>query len=174
MGAIKVLVRTEGSSVAQLEKDLLPSLLLSHFSCVHSDHRVTCGHMVFSRQEYWSGLPYPQWGDLPNPEIQPMYHVSCIDRWVLYHWGHLGSPLTSLFCSVQLCSVTPSCPTLCDPMDCNLPGFPVHHQLPELAHVHPVGDAIQLSHLLSSPSPLAFNLSQDQVLFQWVRPWCLY
>ena len=115
MGAIKVLVRTEGSSVAQLEKDLLPSLLLSHFSCVHSDHRVTCGHMVFSRQEYWSGLPYPQWGDLPNPEIQPMYHVSCIDRWVLYHWGHLGSPLKSLFCSVQLCSVTPSCPTLCDP-----------------------------------------------------------
>ena len=56
-----------------------------------------------------------------------------------------------------------------DPMDCSTPGFPVHHQLPELAqtHVHRVGDAIQPSHPLSSPSP-AFNLSQHQGLFQRV------
>ena len=49
-------------------------------------------------------------------------------------------------------SVSQSCPTFCDPMDCSTPGFPVHHQLPELAqtHVHRVGDAIQPSHLLSS------------------------
>ena len=55
-----------------------------------------------------------------------------------------------------------SCPTLCDPMDCSTPGLPVHHQLPELAqtHVHRVGDAIQPSHPLSSPSPPAFSLSQ--------------
>ena len=55
-------------------------------------------------------------------------------------------------------------------MDCSTPGFPVHHQLPELAqtHVHRVGDAIQLSRPLSSPSPPAFNLSQHQGLFQWV------
>ena len=55
-------------------------------------------------------------------------------------------------------------------MDCSMPGFPVHHQLPELAqtHVHQVSDAIQPSHPLSSPSPPAFNLSQDQGLFQWV------
>ena len=68
-----------------------------------------------------------------------------------------------------LCSVPQSCPTLCDPMDCSMPGFSVHHQLPEIAqtHVHWVGDAIQ-SHPLSSPSPLAFNLSQHQGLFQWV------
>ena len=67
-------------------------------------------------------------------------------------------------------SVTQSYLTLCDPIDCNTPGFPVHHQLPELAetHVHWVGDAIQPSHLLSSPSPPAFNLSQHQHLFQWV------
>ena len=53
-------------------------------------------------------------------------------------------------------------------MDCSTPGFPVHHQLPELtqAHVHRVSDAIQPSHPLSSPSPLAFNLSQYQGLFQ--------
>jgi len=55
-------------------------------------------------------------------------------------------------------------------MDCSMPGFPVHHQLLELAqtHVHRVGDAIQPSYSLSSPSPPTFNLSQHQGLFQWV------
>ena len=58
----------------------------------------------------------------------------------------------------------------CDPMDCSVPGLPVHHQLPEHArtHVHQVGDIIQPSHPLSSPSPPVFNLSQHQGLFQWV------
>ena len=67
-------------------------------------------------------------------------------------------------------SVTQSCLTLCDPMDCITPRFPVYHQLSELAqmHVHRVGDAIQPSHPLSAPSPSAFNLSQHQGLFQWV------
>ena len=67
-------------------------------------------------------------------------------------------------------SVTQSCPTLCDPMDCGTPGFPVHHQVPELTqtHVHWVSDAIPLSHPLSSPSPPLFNLFQHQGLFQWV------
>ena len=66
-------------------------------------------------------------------------------------------------------SVTQLCPTLCNPMDCSTPGLSVHHQLLEFtqAHVHWVGDAIQLSHPLSSPSP-AFNLSQHQGLFKWV------
>ena len=59
---------------------------------------------------------------------------------------------------------------LCDPMDCSTPGLPVHHQLLELAqtHVHRVGDAIQPSHPLLSPSPPALNLSQHQGLFKWV------
>ena len=67
-------------------------------------------------------------------------------------------------------SVTQSCPTLCDPMDCSTPDLPVHHQLLEFTqtHVHWVGDAIQLSHPLSSPSPPTFNLSQLQCLFKWV------
>ena len=58
-----------------------------------------------------------------------------------------------LFSSVQFSSVTQSCPTLCDPMNCSTPGLPVHHQLPEFTqtHVHRVGDAIQPSHPLSSP-----------------------
>ena len=63
------------------------------------------------------------------------------------------------------------CPTLCKPMDCSTLGFPVHHQLLELAqmHIHWVGDAIQPSHTLSSPSPPAFSLSQHQGLFKWVN-----
>ena len=65
-------------------------------------------------------------------------------------------------CSVQFSSVAQSCPTLCDPMNCSMPGLPVHHQLPECIqiHVHCVGDAMQPSHPLSSPSPPALNLSQ--------------
>ena len=66
---------------------------------------------------------------------------------------------------------TQSYPTLCDPMDCNTAGFPVHHQFLEFAqtYVHQVGDAIQPSHPLSTPSPPAFTLSQHQGLFQWVN-----
>ena len=65
----------------------------------------------------------------------------------------------SVFKEVQSSPVAQLCPTLCDPMDCSTPGLPVHHQLPEFtqAHVHRVADAIQPSHPLSSPSPLAFN-----------------
>ena len=74
------------------------------------------------------------------------------------------------FSSVQFNSVTQSCPTLCDPMNCSTPGLPVHHQLPEFTqtHVHWVGDAMQPSHPLSSHSPPALNLSQHQGLFRWV------
>ena len=69
---------------------------------------------------------------------------------------------------LQFGSVTQSCPTLCDPMNRNMPGLPVHHQLPEFTqtHVHRVSDAIQPSHPLSSPSPPAPNPSQHQSLFQ--------
>ena len=59
---------------------------------------------------------------------------------------------------------------LCDPTDCSMPGFPLLHYLPEFAQIYLlwVGDAIQPSHPLSSPSPSAFNLSQPQGLFQSV------
>ena len=67
-------------------------------------------------------------------------------------------------------SVAQSCPTLCDPMNCSMPGLLVHHQLLEFTqtHVHWAGDAIQPSHPLSSPSPPAPNPSQHQGLFKWV------
>ena len=72
--------------------------------------------------------------------------------------------------AVQFSSVAQSCLTLCDSMDCITPGLPVHHELlePVQTHVHQVGDAIQPSHPLSSPSPSAFNLAQHQGLFQGV------
>ena len=82
-----------------------------------------------------------------------------------------------LFCC---CSVTQSCPTLCDPMDCSRPGFPVLHHLLELAqaHVHWISNAIQPSHPLSSPSPPAFCLSSIRVFSNelalpigWPRYW---
>ena len=78
--------------------------------------------------------------------------------------------MTALLISVkeQFSSVAQVCPTLCHPMDYSTPGFPVLHHLLEFAqtHVHGVSDAIQPSHPLSSPSPPAFSLSQQQGLFQ--------
>ena len=73
--------------------------------------------------------------------------------------------------SVQFSSVSQSCPTLCNPMDCSTPGLPVHHQLPEFTqtHIDWVSDAIQPSHTLSSPIPPAPNPSHHQSLFQWVN-----
>ena len=71
---------------------------------------------------------------------------------------------------VQFISVAQLCPTICNPMNCSTPGFPVHHQLLEFTqtHIHWVGNAIQPSHPLLSPSPPALNLSQHQGLFKWV------
>ena len=86
------------------------------------------------------------------------YRFQRVRQWARQSW------------SCQFSSVVQRCPTLCDPMDCSTPGLPVHHQLPEFTqiHVHWVGDAIQPSHPLLSPSPATFHLSQYQGLFQWV------
>ena len=80
------------------------------------------------------------------------------------------SDILSTVISVQFISVTQSCLTLCDPMNCSTPSIAVHHQLPESTktHAHWVSDAIQPSHPLSSPSPPTLNLSQHQGLFKWV------
>ena len=73
------------------------------------------------------------------------------------------------FLRYQFSSVAQSCPTFCDPMNHSTPGLSVHHQVSESTqtNVHWVGDAIQPSHPLSSPSPPALNLSQHQSLFNW-------
>ena len=87
--------------------------------------------------------------------------------YILPNWEDFQSVLWVLS---QFSSVAQSCLTLCNPMDCSTPGFPVHHQFLEFAqtHVHWVCDAIQPSYPLSSPSP-ALSLSQHQGLFQWVN-----
>ena len=95
-------------------------------------------------------------------QLPPSHDTQCC------FWAH------SQFSSVQ------SCPTLCNPMDCSTPGLPVHHQLPEFTqnHVHWIGDAIQPSHALLSPSRPTFNLSQHQGFssesipcFRWPKYW---
>ena len=91
-----------------------------------------------------------------------------------------GESFKVLGTSVQFSSVAQSCLTLCDPMDCSMPGFPVHQQLPELTqtHVHWVSDVIQPSHPLSSPSPPALIFpsirvfSNESVLhIRWPKDW---
>ena len=91
-----------------------------------------------------------------------------------WEWGGetgQGSRSKSICVSVQFSSVPQSCPTLRNPMNRSTPGLPVHHKLPEFTetHVHWVGDGIQPSHPLLSPSPPAPNPSQHQSLFQWVN-----
>ena len=91
-------------------------------------------------------------------------------------WLEYGNTLDIYFCFYTYMDFSKSCPkpcpTLCNPMDCNIPSFPVLHYFLEFAqtHVHCVGDAIPPSHLLSSPSPPAFNLFQHQGLFHWAHP----
>ena len=112
----------------------------------------------------------------PTPDTQPETHLLPQDSWktlTLASWKHCCfiDSICETHHSVQFSSVTQSCPTLCDLMNCSTPGLPVHHQLPECTetHVHWVSDAIQPSHPLSSPSPPAPNPSQHQDLFQWVN-----
>ena len=138
--------------------------------------------MGLPRQEHWSGLPFSSPEDLPDLGTKPMPSTSvggffkteppgkpinCLERhWGKKNYGKMGMAI--LVEKAQFSSVTQSCPNLCNPMDCSSPGFPVHHQLPEIAqtHVHRVSDIIQPSHPLWPPSPPAFSLPQHQGLFQ--------
>ena len=105
----------------------------------------------------WVAFSSPE--DLPNPGIEPRSPALQADSLPTELWVLEGSP--DWVSSVKFSSVTQSCLTLCDPMACSMPGFPVHHQLlePTQTHAHWVGDAIQPSHLQLSPSLPAFNLS---------------
>ena len=91
-------------------------------------------------------------------------------RWLFQNIGEIPAYRVRKYFLYQFSSVTQLCLTLCDSMDCSTPGFPVHHQLLELAqtHVHRVSEAIQPSHPLSLPSLPSINLSQHQGLSQWV------
>ena len=119
--------------------------------------------MGFSRPKYWSGShPLLPGIFLTQGSNSGLLHC----KQILYY---LSNHRKSGISFSQFSSVAQLCQTICHPMDCSTPVFPVHHQLRELAQtlVHWVSDAIQLSHPLSSPSPPAFNLSQHQCLFQF-------
>ena len=104
----------------------------------------------------------PMGCSLPGPSVHGIFQARVLE-WGATAFSAEGKPPKS----VQFSSVAQSYPTLCDPMNHSTPGFPVHHQLLESTqtHVHRVGDAIQPSHPLLSPSPPALNLSQHQGLF---------
>ena len=121
--------------------------------------------------QHQSGLISFRMGWLHHLEVQ-----GTLKSLLKHHFKSINfSPLSFLYSPTltsisHFSSVTQSCMTLCDPMDCSMPGLPVHRQLSEftITHVHCVSDAIQPSHPLSSPSPPAFNLSQHQGFFKWV------
>ena len=138
----------------------------------------------FSRQEHWSGLPFPspmheseKWKWSRSVLSDSLWPHGLQPTRLLRPWGFPGKStgvgchcLLHYLVSVQFSSVAQSCPTLWDPMNRSTPGLPVHHQLLEFTqtHVHRVSNTIQPPHPLSSPSPPAFNLSQHQGVFQWV------
>ena len=132
---------------------------------------------VFSWRISWKEEP----GGLQSTGLKIVRHDWAINNFTLSHmkgnndilsdWSNLSENLLQNDNSIfQFSSVTQSCLTLYHPMNRSTPGLPIHHQLLESTqtHVHWVGDAIQPSHPLSSPSPPALNLSQHQALFQWV------
>ena len=114
--------------------------------------------MGFSRQKHWSGLPCTPPGDLHDPGIEP-----CLLHWQVGSLPPNQQGSLGLIVQFDYSVVSDSL----HPMDCSMPGLPVHHQLPEFiqTHVHGIGDAIQPSHPLPSPSPPTFSLSQHQDFF---------
>ena len=133
----------------------------------------TVAHQVplsveFSRQEYWSGLPFPSAGDLPEPGIEPLSPALQANL-----SKPPGAPAANCnISSVQFSSVTQSCPIICDPMNHSTPGLPVHHQLPEstqpmsIESVMPSNCLILCHPLLLLPSifPSIRVFSNDSVL----------
>ena len=125
--------------------------VLSHVQLFEIPWTIACQaspSMGPSRQEYWNGLPFSPPGELLNPGIKPT------------------SPVTLAYAGRFFATEPPL--TLCDPMNCNTPGFPLLYYLPEFAqtHVHQVSDATQPSHPLSPPSLHALSLSHHQGLFK--------
>ena len=128
------------------------------YSCLENPHgqRSLAGYSTRGRKE--ADTNKHSTGCHRAPDLSSLHHTAHS------HWLSILH-MVMFISSVQLFSHV----RLSDPMDCSIPGLPVHHQLPELAqtHVHPVSDASQWFHLLSS-SPPTFNLSQHQSFFQWV------
>ena len=127
--------------------------------------------MGFFRQEYWSGLPFPSLGDLPDPRIKPHSPALQTDPSPL---SHQGSQLR--VSSVQSSSVAQSCPTLSDPMECSTPGLPVHYQfkLMSIELVRPSNHLIPCCPLLLSPSifhSIRVFSNESVLCIKWPKYW---
>ena len=175
--------------------DVRKKILLDNRGQIHThDYSSTSGELTVSWKRKILFCSTSSNSEKPQ-ETHQMFHEDIGERdlhgtkKLRSFWKALSSPcnLSNLtpgsvhLPSAQFSSVAQSCLILCNSMDCSTPGFPIHHQLPELAqtHVHWVSDAIQPSHPLSSPSPPAFNLSQHQGFFfkklilsiEWLKYW---
>ena len=124
---------------------------------------IEAGAQTSLKDRYSSGKSFAMWTVRRD---RKRLHFMCIDQ----EFYSNRAMLEAISMTFQFSSVARSYLTLCDPMDCSMPGLPVHCQLPEFTqtHVHWVGDAIQPSHPLSPLFPPAFNLSQHHGLFPWV------
>ena len=126
-------------------------------------------YIVFLCSGFWNSSKGPfVSGEIPLGRLDLAWSLEREQALSLWSGSTDSKSLDNQRTNPQFSSVAQSCPTLCDPMNCSTPGLPVHHQHPEFTqtHVHRVGDAIQPSHPLSSPSPPVPNPSQHQSLFQ--------
>ena len=129
--------------------------------------------MEFSRQEYWSGLPFPSPGDPPDPGIEPRSPTLQADA---LPSEPPGKP------SVQFSSVAQSCLTLCDPMNHSTPGLLVHNQLPESTQLMSIESVMPSSHLILGrpllllprvpPSIRVFS-NESTLYMRWPKYWLL-
>ena len=153
-----------------IETCMLSSVQFSRSVVSDSATPGTAAHQVFlSTTNSWSSLKLTS-----IESVMPSNHL------ILCRPLLLPPSIFPSISSVQFSSVAQSCPTLCYPMNHSTPGLPVHHHLLEFTqtHIHRVGDAIQPSHPLSSPSPPAPNPSKCQSLFnestlcmRWPKYW---
>ena len=139
---------------------------------IEENNRVGKTRDLFKKIRDTKGIFHAKMGTIKDKNGMDLTEAEDIkNRWQEYtelYKKDLNDPDNHDGVITQFSSVAQSCPTLCDPMNRSTPGLPIHHQLPEFTqtHVHRVGDAIQLSHPLSSPFPPAPNPSQHQSLFQ--------
>ena len=128
------------------------------------------GSITVNKASGGDGIPAELFQVLEDDAVKVLYSI-CQQIWKTQQWPQDWKRSVFIPIPKKFSSVTQSCPTLCNPMNRSMPGLPVHHQLLEFTqtHVHWVGDAIQPSHPLLSPSPPAPNPSQHQGLFQWAN-----